>query len=181
VFRAIYKFIFRIWGWRIEGGVPDDLPKYVLIAAPHTSMWDFLVGLCVRSILRLDTLYVAKKELFRFPLGIFMRATGGYPVDRGKAGRGTDAIAELFEDKERFSICITPEGTRRKVEEWKTGFWYVARKAQVPIVMVSFNFKTKVVEFLELFYPTDDIDRDMETIKSYYRTIPGKRPDLGVE
>jgi len=181
MFRPVYKFFFWIAGWKIQGSIPADLKKYVMIVAPHTSNWDFMVGLAARSILRIDTKYVAKKELFRFPFGWLFKMLGGYPVDRSRHNNFVDAVCELFDSKNRFSICLTPEGTRSYAPEWKTGFYYIAKNSGLPIVMVGFDYENKVVKVEPAFYTGDDIEKDIEKIKSFYRNIKGKYPEKGVK
>jgi 1-acyl-sn-glycerol-3-phosphate acyltransferase len=178
--RGLYRFFFKRAGWKIKGVIPRSLHKYVMVVAPHTSNWDFLVGLAARSILDIDTYYVAKKELFKFPAGWLFRKLGGFPVDRSRSSNFVDAVVDLFKDKERFSICLTPEGTRSYAEKWKTGFYYIALKAQIPIVMVAFNYATKEVIVNPPFYPTGNIEQDIKYMKDYYKKIPGKIPDQGV-
>jgi 1-acyl-sn-glycerol-3-phosphate acyltransferase len=180
MFRHVYAFFFRLAGWKLVGGIPKDLKKYVMVVAPHTSNWDFFVGLAARSLMRIDTKYVAKKELFRFPFGWLFRALGGYPVDRSKSHNFVDAVSDLFKDKDRFSICLTPEGTRRYAPKWKTGFYYIALKAKVPVVMVGFNYKTKEVIAEPPFWPSGDEEKDIAFMKEYFRKIPGKYPEKGV-
>ncbi len=152
-----------------------------MIVAPHTSNWDFFIGIAARSILRIDTRYVAKKELFRFPFGWFFRKLGGYPVDRSKTSNFVDAVADLFKKNPDFAICLTPEGTRSYAPKWKSGFYYIALKAGLPIVMVGFNYALKVVEVEPPFMPSGDIDKDMEFMMNHYRAIPGKFPEKGIQ
>lgn len=151
-----------------------------MIVAPHTSNWDFFVGLAARSILKLETKYLAKKELFRFPFGIIFRMLGGYPVDRTKHTNLVDAVANVYNAHERFSICITPEGTRKYVAEWKTGFYRIAEKLNIPIVMAGFDYSKKHVTVEPPFFTTGNIEKDIDFIKKYYRNIKGKHPELGV-
>jgi 1-acyl-sn-glycerol-3-phosphate acyltransferase len=179
--RLIYKFFFWFSGWKISGIISSDVKKYVMIVAPHTSNWDFLVGLAARSILKLDTKYLAKKELFKPPFGWLFYALGGYPVDRSKHNNLTDAVVNIFNSKHRFSICITPEGTRKYSEKWKTGFHSIAQKANVPVIMVAFDYSTKTVFVEQPFYPTADLNADIERIKNYYRKFKGKIPEYGVK
>jgi len=178
--RKVYQFFFDITGWKVRGAVPPGLLKYVMIVAPHTSNWDFMVGLAARSILRLKIKYVAKKELFRFPFGWLFKKLGGYPVDRSKNSNFVDAVVDIFKSRQEFSICITPEGTRSYVPKWKTGFYYIAVKAEIPIIMVGFNYQLKEVVLEPPFYPTGNVEKDMEFILTYYRKIPGKYPEKGV-
>ncbi|HEX5003037.1 MAG TPA: lysophospholipid acyltransferase family protein [Bacteroidia bacterium] len=180
MFRPVYAFLFWLTGWKIKGSINPDLQKYVMVVAPHTSNIDFFVGLAARSLMKIDTKYVAKKELFVFPFGWIFRALGGYPVDRSKSHNFVDAVADLFNKKERFSICLTPEGTRSYAPKWKTGFYYIALKAEVPIVMVAFNYQKKEVVAEPPFWPSGDEERDIEKMKTYFRNVPGKHPEKGV-
>ncbi|MDQ3050043.1 MAG: lysophospholipid acyltransferase family protein [Bacteroidota bacterium] len=175
------RFFFWLIGWKVKGEVPKSLRQYVMIVAPHTSNWDFFIGIAARSILRIDTRYVAKKELFRFPFGWFFRKLGGYPVDRSKTTNFVDAVADLFNKNPDFAICLTPEGTRSYAPKWKSGFYYIALKAGLPIVMVGFNYARKEVAVEPPFMPSGDIDKDMEFMMNHYRTIPGKFPEKGIQ
>jgi 1-acyl-sn-glycerol-3-phosphate acyltransferase len=179
--RAIYAFFFRIFGWSTSGKVPKGLKKFVIIVAPHTSNWDFMVGLCARSILGLqNTKYIAKKELFVWPVGWLFRLLGGYPVDRSKNTNLVDATVDIFNSKDSFSIAITPEGTRSHVSKWKTGFYYIAQKAGIPIIMVAFDYAARQVRVEPPFYPTGDVDKDISYMMDYYRKVKGKNPAQGV-
>lgn len=178
--RAIYQFFFNLFGWKVVGKKPD-LKKFVLIAAPHTSNWDFFVGLAARNLSNLNSQFLAKKSLFDIPLvGWFVRKMGGHPVDRTKKTHIVDQVVDLFNQNEEFVITITPEGTRSYREKWRTGFYRIAEKANVPIVMVGFDFAKKEVNWQPPFYPTGDLDADIEVMKSYFRTVKGKHPKKGV-
>jgi 1-acyl-sn-glycerol-3-phosphate acyltransferase len=183
MFGAICVFFFKLLGWKIKGDFPGpEVPKYIIIVAPHTSYWDYPIGVAVRRMKKLDAKYLAKKELFSFPpLGWFFKSMGGYPVDRGKKGSLTDAIVDLLNSKERFAITITPEGTRSKVEKWKTGFYIIAQKANLPIVKVAFDFANKQVVIEAPENITGDMEADIARYKDYYRGFKGKRPELGVD
>ena len=178
--RALYQLIFKITGWKVKGSIPESLQKYVMIVAPHTSNWDFFVGLAARSILKLDTKYVAKQELFRFPFGWIFRLLGGYPVDRSKHNNFVDAVCEIFKNQSTFSICLTPEGTRSYAPNWKTGFYYIAMQSKVPIIMVGFDYNSKTVFAEPPYTPTGNIEEDIEYMKKYYRKMTGKNPEQGV-
>ena len=180
MFRLISHLLFRLTGWKVTGSVPTTLHQYVMIVAPHTSNWDFFVGMAARSILKVNTKYVAKKELFRFPFGWIFRKLGGYPVDRSKNTNFVDAVVELLEKNPDFAICFTPEGTRSYVPKWKTGFYYIALKRKIPIIMVGFNYAKKEVAVETPFMPTGDVEKDMEYMLNYYRKIPGKFPEKGI-
>lgn len=151
-----------------------------MVVAPHTSNWDFFVGLGARSMMGTDTRYVGKRELFRFPFGWIFKALGGYPVDRSKNNKFVDAVCDLYNSKDRFSICLTPEGTRSYAPVWKTGFWHIAHNLQIPIVMIAMNYQTKSIVIEKPFSTSDDIDSDISKMKDYFKNVPGYHPELGV-
>lgn len=178
--RLFFVLCFKVTGWKIKGRLPDE-KKFVLIVAPHTSMWDYFVGLAGRSLFRLKSNFLVKDSLYKMPVvGWFLKVTGGYGVDRSKHTGMVDQAVELFNKKERFVLTITPEGTRSLVDKWRTGFYWTAVKAKVPIVMVGFDYENRVVEMRPPFYPTGDIEKDMKTMMDYFRTIKGKHPEKGV-
>jgi 1-acyl-sn-glycerol-3-phosphate acyltransferase len=127
-----------------------------------------------------DTRYVGKRELFRFPFGWIFKALGGYPVDRSKNNKFVDAVCDLYNSKDRFSICLTPEGTRSYAPVWKTGFWHIAHNLQIPIVMIAMNYQTKSIVIEKPFFTSDDIDSDISKMKDYFKNVPGYHPELGV-
>lgn len=176
--KAIAKFIyFKLMGWKLTGTFPA-VDKCVTIVVPHTSWVDFFVGLLVRKIIGKEMHYVGKKELFKPPFGWFFKWMGGAPIDRGKSKGYVDAISEIFKTKKVFRLTIAPEGTRKKVAQWKTGFYYIAKQAQVPIVLVAFDFGKKEVKISETpFYPTDNLDADFAFMKSFYKGVVGKVPE----
>lgn len=176
MFSTVSKWILKLWGWKIEGHYPHEIPKMVLIEFPHTSNWDFPVGLLVRSQLKADIKFVGKSSLFRFPFGGLFRWMGGYPVDRSKSTNFVDAVVDIFNTKEQFAIILTPEGTRQKVNKLKTGFYYIALGAKVPILMVKFDWAKKIVGFSAPFYPTGDYDKDIVKILDYYKGVKGFHP-----
>lgn len=181
MFRAFSLLIFKLWGWKIDGEAPLHIPKYILVLAPHTSNWDFVVGILARSIVRWSNVkYLAKKELFVFPFGIFFRALGGYPVNRTKHTRLVDNVVQIFAKKEKFAIAITPEGTRKKVEKLKTGFYYIATKANIPLILVGFDFKRKSVVIDKPFYASGDQTKDLAEIEHFFKGITGKIPENGI-
>ena len=181
LFRWIFSLAFRMAGWKIKGRIPHHLDKFVLIVGPHTSSKDFYLGIAIKSICHLEYVkFLGKAELFWFPLGIIIRALGGYPVDRSKNMNLVDYVVDIFNSKDRFAIAIAPEGTRKKVEKLKSGFYHIAKKAGIPIVMIGFDFKEKFVEFCEPFYPTDNYEEDMEFILHYFSGITGANPSLGI-
>lgn len=176
--KFLYKLIFfKILGWKISGEMSPKIKKSVIIVVPHTSWYDFFVGLFTRGILGLQMNFVGKKELFTFPLGFYFKSIGGAPLDRSKHENKVDAIASIFEKNDEFRLAIAPEGTRKKVKEWKTGFYYIALKANVPIIPVAFDYEHKEVKLFEPFYPTKDKDADFEKLQSLFRGIKGKKPE----
>lgn len=178
--KIFFQFWFRLFGWKIEGNKPD-LDKYVIVVAPHTSNYDFFVGLAARHIVGLNSHFLAKKSLFDAPVfGWFMRAIGGHPVDRSRKLNMVDQVVELFDKHKKFVMTVTPEGTRSYSPDWKTGFYHIADKAEVPIVLVGFDYRRKVVSFKEPFYVTGNKEKDIEMMKDYYRKIPGKYPEKGI-
>ncbi|MCO6176346.1 1-acyl-sn-glycerol-3-phosphate acyltransferase [Flavobacterium sp. NRK F10] len=176
--QILYKFIFfRLMGWKITGLFPADIKKCIIIVVPHTSWNDFFIGVFTRGILNLEMNFVAKKELFTFPLGFYFRWMGGAPLNRAKNENKVDAIASIFDKKEVFRLAIAPEGTRKKVTDWKTGFYYIAQKANVPIMPVAFDYEHKEVKIFEPYYLTSDKDKDFDFLQNLFRGIKGKYPE----
>ncbi|MFD1061642.1 1-acyl-sn-glycerol-3-phosphate acyltransferase [Winogradskyella litorisediminis] len=178
--KALAKLIyFKILGWKIVGNKnfsQDTVKKAVIIAAPHTSYHDFFIGLYLRKITGTKTNFIGKKELFTWPFGYYFRAVGGRPVDRTPGQNKVEAIAKLFEGEEEFRLTLAPEGTRKKVDEWKTGFYYIAKTANVPIIMFTLDFKNKQNKISEPYYLTDDKDADFKILKSFFEGVEGKIP-----
>lgn len=173
----------KILGWEIKGDIPKSTKKCVICIAPHTSNWDFFIGVIVRPIKNLRSSFLVKKELYKFPpLGWLLTYMGGIPVDRGRNSANLmDQVLTVFKEREVMRLAITPEGTRSKVNEWKTGFYRIAMGAGVPIVLCSFNFQKKQVHFMEEFYPTGNMDEEVALIRSKFVGIPGRFPELGVD
>jgi len=173
------KFIYyKILRWKVTGFSNwDTVKKAIIIAVPHTSWHDFYMGILIRSVIGIETNYVGKKALFKFPFGWFFRWTGGAPVERKKNENQVEAIARLFEEKETFRMTMAPEGTRKKVEEWRTGFYYIAKRANIPIIMFTLDYANKENKFSEPFWPTDDVEADFKFMKNYYKGVIGKVPE----
>lgn len=175
--KNVYQFIFfQLMGWKITGTIAPEIKKCVMIIVPHTSWHDFYIGLFTRGIIGLEMNWVGKKELFQFPVGAYFRWMGGEPLDRKKNENKVDAIANVFESKEVFRLAIAPEGTRKKVEEWKTGFYYIALKANVPIIPVAFDFGKKEVKISEPFFPTGNKEEDFAVLEKNFIGVTGKIP-----
>ena len=143
---ALGRFMMRLRGWRFEGAVPDE-PKLILLVAPHTSNWDFPAGLWAKFALRLKAGFLAKHTLFWWPLGVFLGSIGGISIDRSKASGIADDSARAFRENERLMLVIAPEGTRSKSTRWKSGFHRIAVAADVPILLVGFDYPRKVIRF----------------------------------
>lgn len=172
------KLIFyRFLGWRLVNNFDSNIKKCVVIVAPHTSSYDFLIGILVRKLMGVHIDFVAKKELFKPPFGWYFKMVGGSPIDRSGNKKKVDAIAELFNTNEVFRLAMSPEGTRQKTERWKTGFYYIALKANCPIVMVSFDYETKTVEIAEAFEPSHEFEEDFRKISKFYQGVKAKVPE----
>ena len=175
--KRISKFIFnKILGWRVRGEFPV-LSKCVITVAPHTSNWDFLVAKLAYSSIGRTANFLIKAEWFIFPFNLFFKSIGGIPVIREKNSSLTDSLAAEFDRRDRMQLAITPEGTRKPVKEWKKGFYYIALKAGVPILLVGLDYGKKEALFLGLIYPSGDYEKDIEEIKFRYKGIQGKKPE----
>ncbi len=175
---GLTKFIFqRIMGWKIQGYFDEKIKKAVVIVVPHTSWHDFYIGAFTRKVINIEINYVAKKELFLRPFGWYFRWMGGAPLDRTSGQNNVEAITEIFKKKDTFRLAMAPEGTRKKVSQWKTGFYYIAKNAEVPIISVAFDYKTRRVIIYEPFYPTGDIENDLIFLRSNFKNIVGKIPE----
>ncbi|WP_067516083.1 lysophospholipid acyltransferase family protein [Endozoicomonas ascidiicola] len=173
------RFVFWLMGgWKIEGTLPD-LNKYVIIVAQHTSNWDFVIGVAAKLILRIRVRFFGKHSLFSGPLGILMRGLGGIPIERSKSINRVDQAAKEIRDSEKFILVIAPEGTRSKVQRWKTGFYHIARGADIPVLPISFDFKARKVVIGEPIDLTGDLPQDFEKMHEFFLSHPGKRPELG--
>jgi 1-acyl-sn-glycerol-3-phosphate acyltransferase len=170
---ALCRWLLRRAGWRIAGELPD-VPKLVLIAAPHSSNWDAIIGLMFKVGLRLEVHFVGKREAFFWPLGILLRRLGGIPIDRKAKHDVVAHVSEQFASNERFWFGLAPEGTRKKVTKWKSGFWHIAHAASVPILPMYFHYPDKIIGFGALFQPTQDLDADLARLREFYRPWRGK-------
>ncbi len=169
------RWVLTLAGWRFEGGFPD-VRKMMLIVVPHTSNWDFLVGLMAKFALRLECRFMAKDSLFWWPFGAFLRQMGGIAIDRAAADDVVMGSVRAYRDRERLILVITPEGTRSRVERWKTGFHRIARAAGVPIVLAVFDYRSKVVRLGPAFDATDDYDGDLAAMQAHIAAAMAKHP-----
>jgi len=159
----------------VDGRLPD-LPKFVLIGAPHTSNWDFVLFLGVIFHLRADVHFMGKAELFRWPFGWFFRWCGGIPVDRKKSQGLVEQMTRVCNESENFILTIAPEGTRYKTSEWKMGFYHIAKSSQIPIVMAIVDGDRKVVGIGQVFHPTENMQEDLKVIKAFFAGVTGINP-----
>lgn len=169
--------MLKLTGWKVDETFPHHLPRCIILVAPHTSSWDFVVGLGARSVVRLGHVkFLAKAELFKWPFGAFFRWLGGYPVYRSEKHNMVAQVVALFQQHEQFAVVIAPEGTRKRVDRLKTGFYHIAREANVPIVMAALDFGNKRVFFSNPLYVTNDQEADMARILDFYTPIRGCKP-----
>ncbi|MCL6262913.1 lysophospholipid acyltransferase family protein [Craterilacuibacter sp. RT1T] len=168
--------LLKLSGWKINGNFPA-IPKYVMIAAPHTSNWDFPVTLAVCFAKGAQIYWMGKHSLFKGPMGPVMRWLGGIPVNRNRNNSLVQQIVDVYHASDRLVVIIPPEGTRAKVTEWKTGFYHIAKGAGVPVVPAYLDFSHKQAGIMEPFYLGEDLDTDMAKIRALFDGINGKRPD----
>lgn len=171
-----HKILFDWMGFREE--VSEPFPaKYIIALAPHTSNWDFIIGMLFCRAKDFNCNFLMKKEWFFWPLGNLMHKLGGIPVYRSKKTGLTDIVAEKAKEMDTFRLCITPEGTRKANKEWKKGFYYIALKANIPILLYGLDYKRKLIKCSRTFIPTGNVEKDMEEIKQYFTEFEGKHPE----
>jgi len=166
----------KLSGWKLDGEPPTE-QKYVLIAVPHTSNWDFPITLAMAFRFRFELYWMGKNSLFKGPMGPLMKWMGGIPVDRASTNNVVDQMVSAYNASDRLVVAIPPEGTRSRVSKWKTGFYYIAVGAQVPIALGYLDYQQKKGGFGPPFYPTGDLDKDMLEIRKFYAGIAGKHED----
>ncbi|MBR2253188.1 MAG: 1-acyl-sn-glycerol-3-phosphate acyltransferase [Prevotella sp.] len=168
--------LYKKMGWTKDITVahPD---KYIICLAPHTSNWDFILGQLYSRAEGLRINYLMKKEWFFWPLGPIFRKTGGIPVYRDKKTSMTDNLAETAKRSESFRLCITPEGTRSRNPDWRKGFYFIALKAGLPILLYGLDFDRKLIQCTKCIMPTGDVEKDMQEIKQYFADYKGKHPE----
>ncbi|MDQ1817609.1 lysophospholipid acyltransferase family protein [Massilia sp. CCM 9210] len=178
--RGFSLLTLRLMGWRTDGLTPEQIAgysRYVLIAAPHTSNWDFPITLMVCFALRLRVYWMAKSSLFIWPIGWLSRWLGGIPIDRSASNNTVQNTIDAFAKRERLAVIVAPEGTRGKVTHWKTGFYHIAHGANVPIALAFLDFKRKTGGIGCMFHTTGDITVDMVEIQRFYSGVTGKNSD----
>ena len=171
--RWIGRTVLRLGGWTMAGDFPDE-PKLVIIAAPHSSGWDAVWGLAAKVAMGIRVVVIGKQELFRWPLGWLLRKFGIVPVDRANAHGVVDQVVERFAASNAMWFVLAPEGTRKHVRNWKTGFWHIARDANVPVLCVYFHYPTKTIGVGPIMHMTADSKADMARVRAYYQQWRGK-------
>jgi 1-acyl-sn-glycerol-3-phosphate acyltransferase len=179
--RRLFVFWFKISGWKVKGKFPHHIPKMVVAVAPHTSAWDFVVGAAARDVMKIkNARFLGKKELFDGVFGWFFRSMGGIPVDRSSSKGLVQQVVEQIEKEEVFRLGMSPEGTRQKVEKLKTGFYHIAREANIPILLIGLDFSQKKVIVGPLLQQTENKEMVFKSIHEFFSTIKGKHANLGI-
>ncbi|MDA9984038.1 lysophospholipid acyltransferase family protein [Porticoccaceae bacterium] len=174
--RVLSKIILKLIRWRVDGSLPTDQKKYVLIVAPHTSNWDFFLFVLTVSVLGLQPSVLIKDTIFIGPLGWFLRYCGAIPVNRRQAGSLVTYISGIYAEREEFVLIITPEGTRSPNANWKRGFHHVARAAEVPILVVYVDSAVRTIGIEGLMEPSEDVDGDIQKLKTFFDGKKGLKP-----
>ena len=171
------SFILKAYGWHWKAVPALPIKKGVLIGAPHTSNWDFVFAMAALKSMGPPVVYLAKKELFKFPLGLLMRFFGGVPVDRSRRSSMVEAMADKIAETEEILVLIPPEGTRSAVVEWKSGFYYTAHLAGVPIYPAYLDYAKKEAGIGPAYYPTGNYEQDIKEIRAFYAAITPRHPE----
>jgi 1-acyl-sn-glycerol-3-phosphate acyltransferase len=178
----IAKFLYWLAGWKLDDRMPKEVRKCVMIAAPHTSNWDLFYARLAFILMRVPVRFTVKKEWLQFPYNLFMRPLGAIGIDRSPKQHGqerksmVEAMTDLFKGRDELVVMVTPEGTRKLVTKWKTGFYHVAANAGVPICLGYLDYKNKIAGVGKTVYPSGDYKNDMKIIMDFYKDIQGKYP-----
>ena len=176
--KSISKLYFKLSGWNIIGSIPSDIKKCIIVGAPHTSNWDFIYARMGLYIFNYKVRYLIKDSMFKNPISAwFFRVTGGIPVDRSKSTNLTGVLAQLLQTEDTLYIAIPPEGTRKRVNRWKTGFYRIAVDCNIPIALAFLDYKHKQAGFIKIFYPTGNMIEDFKLIESFYSPEMAANPD----
>lgn len=174
---SIYTFVFNLMGWRLVGAIPSNLKKSIIIVAPHAKWEDFPIGLFARASLKTKVSFLGKAELFNGPFGFIFRWLGGKPVDRFSNNGMVDSVVNLFHNNDTLHIALAPEGTRKAVSKLRTGFYYIALEAKVPIIMIVFDYPNKRIIAREPFYLSGHLEEDLREIALFYNQFDGVKKD----
>jgi 1-acyl-sn-glycerol-3-phosphate acyltransferase len=178
----LFKTYLKLTGWKAVNAQSTALNKFVMVVAPHTSSWDIFMGFAFRSFLKLDHIkFIGKKELFKPPFGILFHKLGGVPVDRFSSNNFVDQVVNMFENNNSFAIALSPEGTRKKVDRLRTGFYHIAKKANVPMVLLALDFEHKEFRFSDPIFTTADESADIKKVLHFFSGVKGKIPELGLD
>ena len=173
----LFKLIFRFNGWKVGNSIPSDIKRCIVIAAPHTSNWDFVYGIVAVNLLQIKVNYLAKKELFVWPIKRIFTKSGGIPVERKNAQNVVEAMIKLFKERKQLILAIPTEGTRKGVAKWKSGFYRIALAANVPVVLGYIDYKKKEVGFGPIIYLSGDKEKDAMKIREFYEGVQAKIPE----
>ncbi|MEZ4917437.1 MAG: 1-acyl-sn-glycerol-3-phosphate acyltransferase [Chitinophagales bacterium] len=179
----IAKLFLKLIGWKVQEVMPKGIDRCVMIASPHTSNWDFPIAKAAFVIMKIPLRFTVKDSLFKFPYNLIFGPLGGIPINRTPKKEGEErpstvqAMANMFKENDKIAVMVTPEGTRSKRTEWKTGFYHVAKLAGVPIALGFLDYKKKLAGVGKVLYPSDDMEKDMREIMSFYKNITGKHPE----
>ncbi len=175
--KKFLKLLLKLLGWKVIGERPFNINKMIIVEAPHTSNWDYFYGMiCIYSV-GIKVNVVIKKELFFWPLGPVLKALGGIPIDRSTTSNKVEALASLFNQQKVMRLAITPEGTRSLSTQWKKGFYYVAMKAAVPILLAALDYKNKTGILGDIIHPSGDYEKDFKKIEAFYRGMGARHPE----
>ncbi len=171
------RLLFKTWGWKIEGEIPYHLPKKLYVVLPHTSNWDFPTGIMLKYGYKMEVGFIAKSSLFKWPFAWFFKAMGGIPVDRKKSRGFIESVVKVIKERERFATAIAPEGTRDKVKKLKTGFYHIARLANIPLVYVKFDWGKKLIVFSKPREVYDTVQEELDFIAEHFKDTVGRIPE----
>jgi len=174
---VLSKWVLRALGWKIKGSLPPDIKKCILVAAPHTSYWDFMIARLTFYYMHVNVRFLIKKELFKFPFKRYIKWIGCIPVDKSNSKKAIFSAVEAIHKYDTIHLVITPEGTRKYTNRWKRGFYFIAVHAKIPIVLTYVDYAKKEGGFGPLIYPTGDFDKDFAQIEQFYSTITAKYPE----
>ncbi len=174
--RAIGRSLLAGYRWKVEGKVHNS-PKIVMVIAPHTSLWDFFTTHATMLAVGFRSSWLISDAYTWWPLGTIMRWLGGIPVKRNTSNKLVSQIVHTFDENEKLMLSLFPEGTRKKVDKWKSGFWHIAVQASVPIQLVSLDYDRRVTEFGPVIEPSHSLETDMKRIQKHYQSVSGKYPD----
>ena len=176
--KTLALIILKTFGWKIVAGMPDGVRKGVLIVAPHTSNWDFVIGRLFFIVLGINSKYLIKKESFVGPIGYILKKLGGIPIDRKNSNNVVNEVAHLFRENKELVVIITPEGTRKLIKNWKKGYYYIAEVAKVPVIVAFIDYAKKEGGIASVFIPTGDYEKDFQPIRELFLTKQAKYPEM---